>query len=344
MEERRLNHKELTNLGMEGLRMNKKIFVGVTDANERLEEQGLASKNLIDLPLSQWPSRIKNMFMSSLKYYSLMGVAGYLTMPITLPFAVFSMFVYTVFYKLAYGGIKMMASPFYKLLKLFTALFVLGNISFMLFEPEIFNTENPMGNVKQVFSTRFDNGWTHVRDDFYDIVKFKKPVKETLMLLPKYSKKTTTIVVSDIVDNINPERALYGYKSLFKALYNAGYLYDAVQSAQYTYTYNLQYTPCKLNPVNSLRYGCIKPLKPVLFKDIDAEIVKINKKKNELLENKKKYNLCVSKSTITTLGCGNDPGNFDPVILDHYEKVIKSNKYYGKYFYSSAINFFKELG
>ena len=105
-------------------------------------------------------------------------------------------------------------------------------------------------------------------------------------------------------------------------------MYDSVQSAQYYYIYNIQYKPCKLNP---FKYDCIKPVKPIKFKDIPKEVEKLEKSRKELLKTKREYDDCLSTS-YTSLTCGKDPGTFDSEILDNYKNLIKSNMYYGKYY------------
>jgi hypothetical protein len=272
------------------------ILASVSKTSDMLESQSIKASTLLNLPFNQWSSRIQTNILQGLKHSALSAVL----LPITAPLSIIRSYV-----SLGIGGLKLVGSPFNKLLMIWCAVTLVGNVMYFLFHPEVINIDNSHIEAYNYIRNGVTDTWTDLNRLPYS-KKVGLLVKSSVKLAYKPAFFTFNTV-------INIEKPLIGYYDFTMAAMESAWVYDKYNDYRFMYD-NTKYRICTLNPLAT----CIKPGKPLTFEEIDGQredlILAEQKRETESKKTIETYTDCVKRSSFS-ITCGIKPVKFDGTIL-----------------------------
>lgn len=318
-----------------------KVLNTVNEIKEEQMESKMDRDTLMNTSFSLWPSKIKKMVASGFKN-TLRTVS---TFPITTPFKIIHKYT-----SLAVGGIKMVTSPFYKLLQIYCAITLVGNVLYVSFKPDLISIPPEFTKSLEVFRdgiadmgkpyallSEVENhiekigrdfvqtgNWNTLNDERYLSPNSISNVNTKMMLT--LIKKTVQITATPTLIAFNTvtdyEKPLEGYYQFLSSAVQSSFVANNINLAIY-YKERIRYDFCSMTYWGYV--GCGKdPEKPLPIHDqLKLSIEHEKQKIKEHRIKQENYNNCMLFNCV-------DPGEYDLTNLEKLEKLASNPTLYGK--------------
>ena len=319
----------------------------VNELKEEAMERKMDKDTLMNTSFSLWPSKLKKMVASGFKN----ALRNLVVVPITAPFMMIHTYV-----SLGVGGLKMMTSPFYKLLKLYCGITLIGNMLFISFKPDLISISPDItksieafrigiadmgkpyallssvnNHLKQIATDIDKTGdWNAFNDEKYITPDSITNINRKQMLTS--IKKSVQLVANPSLIVFNTvtdyEKPLEGYYEFMNSAVQSAFITNSINLINY-FKENTKYEFCNNSPLGYVGCGN-KPTRPLPVSDQLKLSIKIEK------ENLKEHRMKQDKYKNCMFRCGVAPGEYDMTNLEKLEKLASNPTLYGKI--SSWIN------